>query len=551
MQVEVAWVKPPPQVGGLDHLAVQAPCINIYGRMLPGITNVTDRARYYSFYPWLVWSLDRQGHKKYDDAFIERFRRADCLFCLIAQRHAHVANDGAPEDHAAAMVGSDTLSSVARTISRSDSARLSDYSLREGARARYFASRLGGLGQYYLGVLRELSILDGDAAQGIRYTRQVGQVIAEKMDAGVDGNLFAQIVQRDRFTGKDLDELVSFCPCQLVHNARERELLADLFFARGQFHSEEALPRQRTLQLVLDLAASLRDEEEGVSEWVFKACVYTGALPSNKAWTIPGRLERNRERWAIYARNEIFSLALQGLFFAVLDAYEESALRFASSSEIVEWFVGQPEARKAMAELGAKRPFRDCLKASKAWLPPLARWDRSNHEVQLSEEVARLSHTDRSPENRQAVIAAALKTIVALCSRAPVKGSEYGDFVFEQDYFTYYPVNLRSLGSFAGGAWREMSVRDLLRWLLLNWGLETHLRVALRKLRGQSQSTFKVRPSDRGMEVTAVPPAVHTRPRFNQALRILKDIGALERDESRGWKPSALGRQMLEEAHAS
>lgn len=31
------------------NLAVQAPCINIYGRMLPGITIVTDRARYYSF----------------------------------------------------------------------------------------------------------------------------------------------------------------------------------------------------------------------------------------------------------------------------------------------------------------------------------------------------------------------------------------------------------------------------------------------------------------------------------------------------------------------
>ena len=51
-------------------------------------------------------------------------------------------------------------------------------------------------------------------------------------------------------------------------------------------------------------------------------------------------------------------------------------------------------------------------------------------------------------------------------------------------------------------------------------GIELHLRVALRKLRGQSQSTFRVRPSDRGMEVIAVPPAVHTRPQFNQALRV-------------------------------
>lgn len=51
MEIVTAWVKPPIQIRGLDHLGVQAPCINIYGRLLPGITNVTDRARYYSFYP--------------------------------------------------------------------------------------------------------------------------------------------------------------------------------------------------------------------------------------------------------------------------------------------------------------------------------------------------------------------------------------------------------------------------------------------------------------------------------------------------------------------
>ena len=51
MEVCTAWVKPPSQIGGLDHLGVQAPCINLYGRMVPGITNVTDRARYYVLTP--------------------------------------------------------------------------------------------------------------------------------------------------------------------------------------------------------------------------------------------------------------------------------------------------------------------------------------------------------------------------------------------------------------------------------------------------------------------------------------------------------------------
>ncbi len=71
MEALTAGVKPPRQMGGLDHLAVQAPCINIYGRLLPGITNVTDRARYYTFYPWLIWALEKAGYSTFDEKFID------------------------------------------------------------------------------------------------------------------------------------------------------------------------------------------------------------------------------------------------------------------------------------------------------------------------------------------------------------------------------------------------------------------------------------------------------------------------------------------------
>ena len=54
----VGWVKPATPITGLDHLGSAAPCIAIYSTLLPGITNVTDRARYYSFYPWPATDSD-------------------------------------------------------------------------------------------------------------------------------------------------------------------------------------------------------------------------------------------------------------------------------------------------------------------------------------------------------------------------------------------------------------------------------------------------------------------------------------------------------------
>ena len=513
--------------------------------MLPGITNVTNRARYYSFYPWLIWAFDKSGHTKYDDDFIERFRRADCLFTLIAERHAVTAGD-AYEDHAAAMIGSDTLASVARALDSDGTVTLSQYTIRERTPDRYFANSLGGLGQYYLGVLRELRILDGDTKTGIRYTREVGQPIAERMDVGVNRKLFLGVVDADSVTAAQLAELHDFCPCRLTKNPGEQELLGELFFARGPFHDEEALPRRRSLQSLLHLSGLLSAEGQDLSELIFRGCSYAGSLPSGASWPVPESLAGSRNKWAIYARNELLSVAVQGLFHAVLDAYEASALRFDSSAQIVDWFLSQREALDALDQVGRQRTFSECVAQSAYWLPALSQWQQPAHEAQLAEEIVRLSRAPKSSENRTAIVAASLRTLIALASRQPGTDYQYGALVFDPGYFQYYPINLESFAFHGANTWSSLPMNDVLRWILIHWGVEWHLRVALRKLRAQSQSTFRIRPSDRGMEVIEVPPAVHTRPRINQALRILKDIGALEKTSSGGWQPSSFGIAMQE-----
>jgi hypothetical protein len=84
------------------------------------------------------------------------------------------------------------------------------------------------------------------------------------------------------------------------------------------------------------------------------------------------------------------------------------------------------------------------------------------------------------------------------------------------------------------------------------WCLNTHLRVALRKLNQTGRSTFHMRPSERGLEVVGeIPPPAKTTPRFDQAVQILRDIGALTRDPSkpnRQTTVSGVGVKLMEEA---
>ena len=83
--IETAWVKPAHEIGGLDHLGVQAPCIHIYSDLLPGITNVTDRARYYSFYPWLLSRFEASGWIKSDQFSINPY--------IVLGPSLHIGND--------------------------------------------------------------------------------------------------------------------------------------------------------------------------------------------------------------------------------------------------------------------------------------------------------------------------------------------------------------------------------------------------------------------------------------------------------------------------
>ncbi len=324
------WVKPPNQATGQDHLATRAVCEHLYGLLLPGITNVTDRARYYSFYPWLLWSLETSGVSLASDVVVDYVRRAECLFALVGIAHGHAAGaDG--RMHGDRLVGSVTLGPVVEHLrSAGGEVRLSDYAHQDENRAntRYFLNPLGGLGQYYRGSLELLGVLSRDVAKGVKvgYTAERGSYLAEAMDVGVDRSAFFDILRRDRVDWAALDALAEFCPCHLSPGSREHGTLVDLFtqrpgtvFAPDSRGHEE---RRLSLGLILDLAGRPDSGEPSAARVLdverFRSGVYSGALPDGSTWSLPPALEAMRLHWAQYQRNELLSLAAQGLFWAAL-----------------------------------------------------------------------------------------------------------------------------------------------------------------------------------------------------------------------------------------
>ena len=62
LNAELDWIlRDRNVIGGLDHLGIELVSVSLYQALLPGITNVTDRARYYSYYPWCVHKYTQSG----------------------------------------------------------------------------------------------------------------------------------------------------------------------------------------------------------------------------------------------------------------------------------------------------------------------------------------------------------------------------------------------------------------------------------------------------------------------------------------------------------
>jgi hypothetical protein len=538
---------PPLPIRGLDHLGVQAPCVALYGQLLPGITNVTDRARYYSFHPWLVWAFEQRYKDRSRDAFVRVLRRAECLIALVGLYHARALGDADEGRHGAGMVGRFELRQLMDSILQGGSVDLEEHAALEG-KLRYFQNPLGGLGQYYFGPLRDLKVLDyvdGNPRNPVGYDKERGAALALAFDRGVDAESFFEALEQGSIDSAVLDGLVGFCPCGLATNLPEHRELMDLFLARSERYAGEGAPQRRaSLALVLDLVARDWSSDDLDLEGAFRGACYTGALPGGDPWIVAPGLRTAQRAWGIYQRNELLSVALQGLFWALLRVVEnEHGGRIQASTEggrIAADLLQQTRGPEIL-----ERTVADVVAQRKGDLPALYAWSEETHEVQRAWSlVARAGSREWEADAAAGAASEAIDIMLALLARAS-EGHPYADFDVDPSYFASNDIHLLSFRHHAEATWPTWTVRRWVEWLGTRWGIQRHLNVALRKLRAETRDTFRIRPLDGELVLVEIPQPVFTSPRLARAFQILRDLGLLDRGEA-GWSVTASGAEELE-----
>jgi hypothetical protein len=265
----------------------------------------------------------------------------------------------------------------------------------------------------------------------------------------------------------------------------------------------------------------------------FLAGCYTDALPQG-LWATNEHLLKARRGWALYARNEMLSLAWSTLFKNALDALDGHPKPFANIDALAAWLIFTPAFEDRPAAT-----FDELVAADLANAPALDAIAHPNHEV----AIWRTLLEDNSPSPGKAA-----RLLVRLYCRWRDEPSDaYRELNLPPGTLSGYPLTLNSLRDMATIRWAGLAADNWFE-VLISDVLVTHQRIAIRKMGQSGEDTLMFRSGDLGFFVhRELERVVETSPRLRQAFQILRDLGLTTHESEHLPRPTALGDQALQE----
>lgn len=309
------WAKSGNFVRGRDPLGVQNSSISVYATLLPGMTNLTLRLRYYGFYLWLLdeyLKLDPSDPFKQDvESHYTFIRRAELILAFVM---------GNLHPNEFSVIGSDFV-----TNHIDDVKSLGYYDIEHGADKKYQTEeervywdyRSGALGQYYAGSLIGLGLME--QRQGMfRRTDDRGAQLAEAYKKSVKEEQRTLLVKRiyeGKLYASDLELLEGFALNASVEGNEEGHFYFDMLLKpdgakiktqTGEFSQQ----RKESIQLFLEKM----EQEDDVKSWYnIPVNLYLDNLSKTKT-----DVSEASFGWYYYQINEYTHYYLETIFWGLL-----------------------------------------------------------------------------------------------------------------------------------------------------------------------------------------------------------------------------------------
>lgn len=502
-----AWTELGEQ-GGLDPLGMQNTSITLYQSLLPGISNITLRMRYYGFYAWLVSVYAREKrvpNKKVWQVFV---RRAEALLALTVAHHGEEAGvagiEWARKRHSAAEKSAETTIDFrhdALPPSKGDS------------KGKYLKQAMGVFGAAYATQMTVLDILSTADKHDIAVPSAAsGDALAAafKDTLGPVAERFIQAIDHGKVSLEALEGFKVLLPSAIVDASTERQLYEDLLFARTGPQTQQDIARRESLALVLSVT-----QQSGAtpSPESFRWALYAGFLPDGAPLHVSPKLEMCRSGWWAYQLNDLSHVCFATLLSFALERLSEypdgiplERLLADLVKEIVE-AAPSPPATWAY-HLQSMPPVPN------AWTT-----DEDHADYRLAKTLLALNRKQSVCKASDAW--AAIQLLGVLYQRAGERRETVSRYLGGKDSEIFRSVHTEM--AFLDPRLDQPFV-DTLHELLERRVIQRHLWIALRKLRYQKDYTYLLEVDDGRVRQRDHAAPVLTNPRLGPSLTFLRDI---------------------------
>ncbi len=486
------------QDGGLDPLGMQRPIEIIYQSLLPGISTITLRFRYYAFFVWMLEVYAKENGNTDPAVFRQFQRRCEVLFALIAAR-------GKPE---LGVAGIDWAHRQLTNLPDDPATRI-DFSVGADQDAdldkRYLRNKGGAFGGIYATQMYEMGLIslgNGQNPISICTGRALPLANAFAEEIGDLAILFLQCVEAGKVSLADLDKLAKMKPSEIVEGSKEHKLLVEVLFGRVSSASAQDQLRRSTALLLLQLIATEKriPYAEAVKwEW-FGAGKHKALYTSDT--------DEVRSMWGLYQACDLLRLAYENILDLALDILQGAEMRRMTLGALVS------ELLDLVDELNGVT----WAEYSKGLL-------ESNEPATIARIAADTMSEARASGDRSERMQAVLTLIGALSKTASAFGESLDNLLNVPDHF----LSLRTEALFLEER-AHANAKSVVDAMIRERILKRHLWVASRKFRNQKAYTFLIEPEEgllRYRDKFRVSPS---SPRLDQAMRFLRDVKLIDDD---------------------
>jgi hypothetical protein len=374
------WAENSGFMTGRDPLGIQNSSITTYGRLLPGMTNLTLRLRYYGLYMWLLNEYDRLASKDSTQRDQYNFvRRAELIVAFLMMKKF-------PSEQS--IIGSDYTSKKEKDGQYN---QLGYYDIQLGADKNpntvkgsvYWDFESGALGQYYAGSLIALGLIDISG----KFFRLLdkGKKLATALDKNItptQKSRFLNLIQDGKLKLEDIDGITDFALNNISPGSEEWTFYKDLLISEDGIDLTDKTGvvtqlRKNSLKLYLEY---IQLEDDPVNDQNFIKLQFQSNLTHTADDASYG--------WHYYYVNEAFHIALETIFWSILVELEPREKHLESLIRNTVEIITQ-EAEKSYLHGNSDKTLRELTHEFKSsnlveTLDELERLVKSNHNASVA-----------------------------------------------------------------------------------------------------------------------------------------------------------------------